>query len=179
MRTKGWKLIAPKAKAWRKTRVSPILQSISFVYGFQLQKKNLNTIIHKALQSGPEMAKGLDAVGIEPTTFHMRSENHTPRPGARSLIKRFYLILDRYLYCKILLAATSMGILFRRNFVGQSHPLCTHTVISIYRNRPGISFTMIHLVTSEATLRSSFIKCTEKHKFIQPSLTSAKSHTVI
>ena len=23
------------------------------------------------------------AVGIEPTTFHMRSENHTPRPSAR------------------------------------------------------------------------------------------------
>lgn len=41
-------------------------------------------------------AKTMDAVGIEPTTFHkpspecqeMRSENHTPRPSALDLIDR-------------------------------------------------------------------------------------------
>ena len=32
-------------------------------------------------------AKSLDTVGIEPTTFHMRSENHTPRPRAQ-LVKK-------------------------------------------------------------------------------------------
>lgn len=32
------------------------------------------------------IGKKLDAVGIEPTTVHMRSENHTPRPSALLLI---------------------------------------------------------------------------------------------
>ena len=37
--------------------------------------------------------ENLHAVGIEPTTFHMRSENHTPRPSARDSNK----ILSKYI----------------------------------------------------------------------------------
>ena len=36
--------------------------------------------------------KKLDAVGIEPTTFHMRSENHTPRPSARDIDQLYFSI---------------------------------------------------------------------------------------
>ena len=47
-----------------------------------------------------EIAKNLDAVGIEPTTFHMRSENHTPRPSARDsnkILFRYILNFQKYM----------------------------------------------------------------------------------
>ena len=40
------------------------------------------TEVLSALSTKMINTKSVDAVGIEPTTFHMRSENHTPRPSA-------------------------------------------------------------------------------------------------